>query len=311
MDEPLVAQVNDPLFAFRPILAMLWAERAMMLVALMLCIIAALVYLHLAQPIYTAELKLTAAENQSRLPAGLGGLASLAGVSIPGGESSQLSLYREVVRSRESAAWLANDTELMRRVFPDKWDQTTGQWRQPSGIVADLKYNLKWLLGFKDLRWHAPDVESMYRYLDNNLLQVEDSKTGVLSVSIDHSDRLVALELLSRLNDHADDLLRHRALTRSSDYIAYLVAKLPTVTIAEQRMALVETLSQQERIRMMANADVPYSAEPLGEITASALPTAPKNILVIAVGIISGIVLGSIAASLRYVQRRRRIGLAG
>jgi uncharacterized protein involved in exopolysaccharide biosynthesis len=95
-------------------------------------------------------------------------------------------------------------------------------------------------------------------------------------------------------------------LRRADNSIAYLSEKLKTVSVAEQRVALTATLSDQEKMRMMASSDAPYAADPIGPPTASFKPTSPLPTVVIVGSFVIGTLIGIVAAMLSDARKRRR-----
>src|SRR3546814_18293921 len=97
-----------------------------------------------------------------------------------------------------------------------------------------------------------------------------------------------------RLHEAADWDVRQQTLLRTSAYIRYLSNKLTTVTVAEHRLALVATLSDQERLRMAAASNVPYAAEPFGPAYGSIYVTTPQPMQVIFIFVATSLILGQV-----------------
>lgn len=269
-------------------------------------LLAAIVYLHVATYRYTAELRVTAVFSAQQMPSGLSGIASLAGISLPGDKAvTPIALYSEAMRSRDVAAAVVADPVLMRHIFAEEWDEASGRWRDPGGLASGLLDGAKRLLGVPVQPWSPPDAADVQRHLAKNLAIIEAPKTNITTVAVNDPDPEMAKRLLARLNEAADRHLRERALTRATEYIAYLERKLQEVQVADYRETLVQALSAQERTRMMASSDAPYSAEPLGAIVASVRPTTPKPAVILAAALVFGLLLGFVLA----VLADRRAGL--
>jgi len=270
-------------------------------------LLGAIAYLHLATYRYTAELRVTAVYSAQQLPSGLSGIASLAGISLPGDKAvTPIALYSEAMRSRDVAAAVVADPVLMRHIFADEWNAAAGQWRDPGGFTRGLIEGVKRILGVPVQPWSPPDAADVQRHLAKHLTIIEAPRTNVTTVAVNDPDPEMAKRLLSTLNDAADRHLRARALARSSEYITYLERKLQEVQVSEYRDSLVQALSAQERTRMMASSDAPYAAEPLGAIVASVKPTTPKPAVVLAAALVFGLLLGFTMAALADVSRHHR-----
>jgi uncharacterized protein involved in exopolysaccharide biosynthesis len=169
----------------------------------------------------------------------------------------------------------------------------------------------KGLLGVPIMPWTAPDSADVQRHLERNLAIIESAKTNVTTVAVNDPDPKMAIRLLETLNTSADRHIRERALARSTEYIQYLERKLQEVEIGEYRQSLVQALSAQERVRMMASTGAPYAAEPLGRIIVSTKPTSPKPAVVLAAGLLFGLILGMLLAVLRHLFGGRDSAGAG
>jgi uncharacterized protein involved in exopolysaccharide biosynthesis len=267
---------------------------------------AAILYLHLATYKYTAELRVTAVYSSQQIPSGLGGIASLAGINLPGDKQvSPIALYGEAMRSRDVADAVVADKVLMQHLFAEEWDAARGVWREQPSLRRDIVQAAKRVLGVPDVAWSAPDSADVQRHLARNLAIIESAKTNVTTVAVNDPKPEMAVRMLETLNQAADRHIRERALSRSTEYIVYLERKLLEVQVAEYRQSLVQTLSAQERIRMMASTGAPYAAEPLGRIVVSTKPTTPKPAVVLSAAVVFGLILGILAAALRHLLATR------
>lgn len=284
-----------------------WRYRWLILLVLIASFAVASIYLHNATYRYTAELKVTAAAQQRELPSNLTGLASLAGVSLPGaGQSTPISLYIETMHSRDVADVLAGDPKLMRHVFADQWDPSRRLWHEPQSALKGPIQFAKAVFGVPSRPWKRPSGDALQRYIDTVLTVYENAKTGVTTVLVSDPDPQFAALLLGRLNAAADSHLRRRARQRSSEYISYIQSKLPAITIAEHRLALLASLSDQEKQQMMASAASAFAAEPLGEIAVGNKPSNPKPLVVLAIATALGLAFGVLISFAHYYLRRPR-----
>jgi uncharacterized protein involved in exopolysaccharide biosynthesis len=264
-------------------------------------------YLHFSTYKYTAELRVTAVYSSQQLPSGIGGIASLAGISLPGDKQvTPIALYSEALRSRDIADAVVADKRLMQHIFARNWDAEASEWRQNAGPFDAVVNGAKRLLGVPVQAWHAPDSADVQRHLQKNMAIIESQKTNVTTIAVNDPDPEMAKRLLSVLNSAADNYLRKRELRRSTEYVAYLERKLTEVEIAEYRQSLVQALSSQERMRMMASSSVPFAAEPMGRIIASVRPTTPKPVFVILASVVLGLLLAVLACLSAQLVRNVR-----
>ncbi|WBX84775.1 Wzz/FepE/Etk N-terminal domain-containing protein [Sphingosinicella microcystinivorans] len=286
----------------------LWAGRKTIAICLLVPILAILTYLHVATYKYEAVLAVTPTQSETNglttKMGNLGGLASLAGISMPQDSSAlAFSLYLEGVYSRSLASALSKHEDLMRVIFKDEWNEGAKRWEKPSGIASGVVKFIKAGMGVPDTTWQPPDGARLQEYLKRELSVSQDPKSPLAILSFKHKDPDFAVHLLNAMNTEMDALLRAKALARANGNIAYLSEQLGKVTITEHREAIARSLSEQEKIRMSASSSAPYAAEPFGTAAASLKPVTPKPVLSLFLGIVLGLVGGSI---LVFVRSRLR-----
>ena len=279
-----------------------WLLPAGIIVALLL----GSLYLRRADYSYTAELKVYAAPSTSgsRPASALGGLAALAGIG--GGTSEAVSPFRfylDGIYSTEVAARLARDRTLMHTLFAGEWDARAKVWRQPASLTGSLRRGVSGLLGLPQFGWHAPDAGRLQAYIAETVTVRQSVKTPIATLSYDSVDPVFATRFLNQINTTTDAYLREQQSARTRGNITYLSQKLREVTLAEQRQALVTTLTEQERQAMLAYGNAPYAAEPFDIATASPEPTRPRALPLLIGVAFAGLIAGIVVAL--WLGRRR------
>lgn len=294
IDEPPESSVD-----IGRLFGIVWGQKLLISVFSALGLVAAIVYLHFTPFLYTVTSQVTAlptAPTGSGMASRLGGLsslASLAGVSLPSGQGTdQFQLYIEGLHARFAADGLSKNDELMKVVFPGEWDEDTHSWRKPIGLVTLVGRVVKPLLGIPSYPYQPPNGARLQPYLLARVNVSTDIRSPIVTITYDSRDPNFGVKFLKALNDVVDTELRHRALSRSAFNIAYLSDKLKTVTIAEQREALAQTLSEQTRSAMMAGSGAPFSVENFGPPSASFMPTQPKPLIILVTGLLAGLAIG-------------------
>lgn len=261
----------------------------------------ALSYLSRAEYTYSAELKVYAAPSSSgsRAPSALGGLAALTGLAGGAGESvTPFRFYLDGVYSEAVAARLARDRTLMRTIFAGEWDARAGQWRQPASLTGSVRRAVTTALGLPQFGWTPPDAARLQAYIAKAVVVRQSVRTPIVVLSTANRDPKFGIRLLERVHATTDDWLREQQTARIRGNIAYLTTRLATVTLAEQRAALVAQLTEQERQAMLAYANAPYAADPFDRATVSLEPTRPRPVpLLIGAGV-AGLLAGLVTAAL-------------
>lgn len=275
--------------------------------SLVICVVAGLVvgvlFLHFAPTEYRAEMRVTASNNPGqetsrRLP-GLGGLASIAGLSLGNASSgaTPFQLYVENLTSRALANELVHDRRIMTTIFKDEWNSSESRWQKPSGFTYPIKSSLKRLAGAND-SWQPPDADRLQKYLADEIdvFTPSPKDAPITIVSYFNEDAAFASYLLGRVHSSADSLVRRQAFARTKAYVDYLSRRLGTVELPEHRKAIADTLLTQEQALMLAGSAFSYSATIVQQPVASKQVAWPRPGQVIITALLVGGILGVLLA---------------
>jgi uncharacterized protein involved in exopolysaccharide biosynthesis len=262
-------------------------------------IVLALIHLHLATYTYTATLMVspvTSSNDPTSRLQGLSGLASLAGVRMGTDAGTQsFLLYQQAIPSRDVADRLSMNPEIMHTVFRS-WDPATRQWKRPSGIASAVTGFIKAVIGIPTSEWSPPGGAELNDYIKRSVTVNKDADSPTVTITFKHRDPKFAVYMLHELDRAVDWKLRQNAIGRATEYVSYLENQLRSVTDTSIREALMATLIDQEKTKMMASATAPYAAQPFGMPSVSRRPTSPKPLLVLVLALMCGGLAGVMAA---------------
>jgi uncharacterized protein involved in exopolysaccharide biosynthesis len=214
----------------------------------------------------------------------LGGLASLAGVSVGSGDTDTQEALA-VLGSRELTERFITEKNLMPRLYAKIWDATTGQWTVPEK--------------------QRPTMAKAVVYFNEIRTVTQDKKTGLITMSIDWSDRVEAAAWANDLLKRTNEEMRTRAITQSEASLGFLDKELKVTTQLGTQEAINRLIEMQIKQRMLANVTAEYSFRVVDKAFPSDedSPIKPKKRLMILAGPLLGGFLGAlwalIAASLR------------
>ena len=224
--------------------------------------------------------------NESALGGAMSALSALGGKSLLGGNSvSPFEMYVDILSSKQLARQLVEKDHFLQIIFSAQWDPHANNWRTLNSFQHRVKVSVLGLLGFT-VKEH-PDVDDLAGFLASHLaVASKESETSPLSaittLKFTYKDPKLAMQMLNTILSEADSLLRVSRRTDVRARIAYLGGVLPTVTLAEQRQALISLLSSQEEEYTVIEADKRYAFTMLDQPYASSVPTSPVPPLIIA-----------------------------
>lgn len=252
-------------------------------------------YLHSVPQRYTVTMGVIAADIDSQTNQGGAGsaLAGLIGVSLPETQGqTRMSLYLKYMTSVGMGDTILADKPMLHKIFKGQWDEKDQRWLMPKASVTTYIHNgFDRLLGYPVVPPHPPTAETISGYLQSLIDTKSAEVAPVTNISLATTDPQFGIQLLRYLHQKADSAMRQRALARSTQYIQYLRQQLDNVTRADQRAALIATLSSQEETRMAASSDVPYSVDVFSRPIASDGPTSPNPSLTYALCTFLGVVI--------------------
>lgn len=222
----------------------------------------------------------------------------------PNGEDlSDFARYLHLLTSPPVAERLLGDSELVHRLYPERWDSAGKRWVEASGPLSWIKRRLLALVGRSD--WVEPDADTLARTLRRRVI-VDSVGTGPMRrLSFRDVDREFALGLLQRLAAATDLQLRAEAQRRINAQIDYVRDRLKNITIKEHRAPLIDLLAEQERLLMMIEIELPFAADPIEPAAVASLPDWPNVVAVLAAAVAAGLSLGAFAAGAGWTGRRR------
>ena len=99
----------------------------------------------------------------------------------------------------------------------------------------------------------------------------------MVTISMLTSKPSLGIEIIEKVHNVANEILRERSSIRTEKYIDFLNLKLSKTTQQGQKLALISTLSSQLQKRMGERSDLPFISEKFGDVRVSQTPVYPKS----------------------------------
>ena len=231
-----------------------------------------------APEVFKAEALLAPAqEEQSGGSSGLsqfGGIAAMAGISIPSG--SNVEQVVATLNSRKFLSAYIQQNKLLPVLFEEIWDADSQAWLVTS--VDDEPTEQKAIESFKAC-----------------LSVDEDKKSGLITLSISWKDPGVAAQWANDLVKQLNELLREQAISDSQQRVGYLEQELAKTTLQDMRAVLYNLLEFEKQKAMLANVNEDFALEVIDPAVAPETPEKPKRKLIVALGGVCGVFLGIFA----------------
>jgi uncharacterized protein involved in exopolysaccharide biosynthesis len=259
----------DDSASFVSMLAALWRGKWRIAAITFLFAAAGVAYALLATEWYRANAVLAPAEKKTMpdLLGSLGGLASLAGVSIGGGGSEE---PLAVLRSREFTTQFIEDLNLTTVLLADKWDADEKRWK-----ASDPE------------DW--PDVRDAVTYFDKYVRSAAlDKKTGMVTLTIRWKDPVVAADWANLLVTRLNDRMRARALADATRNVQYLQSEIANTSVVSLQQSIGRVLETEMQRLMLARGNPEFAFRVIDPAKPPRKRSEPQRVRVVVMSTILG-----------------------
>lgn len=250
-------------------------------VAFVAALVAVVIALN-TKPVYRAEVVITEAHagemggaTGGGLANQLGGLASMAGITLGGGSGASRSDVA-VLKSRHLIEEFVKRNDLVPVMFE-------GSKKQPTLWLA-------------------------VKHFQEGVLRIsEDARQGKTTLSIDWTDAETAARWANGLVALCNELIRNRALEEATRNVAYLKEEINKTNVVELQRVMYDLVKNETKTLMLANARAEYAFTIVDPAVAPELRIRPQRTLMVAVGGVIGLTVGiALAYMLELIKRQRR-----
>ena len=256
--------------------------------------------------IYTASALLAPAESAGGGLSGLmkqyGGLASLAGVSLPGGEEgSRAQLGMQLMKSRAFIGDFVERRDILPELMAvESWDAGSGD------IVFDPEsYDSASKTWVRDVE---PPKSPLHRHRKpTRLLEVfgvsEDKQTGYVTVSIDHQSPVVAAQWVNWLVEDVNAAVKAQDVSEAEKSIEYLKQQVANTSLADLQAMFFELIQSQTETVMLAEVRPEYVFKTIDPAVVPEEKSKPSRALICVLGTLLGGMLGVVIVLIRHYAR--------
>lgn len=261
------------------VLRLLWRRRWLIVAAAALGSLSALVLSLVMTPVYRASVVMVPADDAGSGGAlgsavgQLGGLASLVGLNLGGGESRTPEALA-VLRSRRFLEAFFAEENLLPILFSKRWNATTKSWT----VTGD----------------QIPTAGDAYRFFAKQVLKVsEDKKTSLVTLSINWRNPAQAADWANKLTFRLNAEMRLRAQQQADASVGFLKKELDSTLDIGTREAVNRLMEVEIKRRMLANTRQEYAFRVVERAFAPELKdkVSPQKLLMVVMGFVLALFL--------------------
>lgn len=291
LDEQVPNQYDDEI-DLRELFGVLWAGRLKILVITAVFALASVVYALSVPNQYKATALLSPAQSSGGGLSGalgqLGGLASLAGVSIGGGESSEAQVAQEIMKSWNFIEGFIKSNDLAVEIYAaEGWSRSSNSLQINSDLYDES--DSQWLVENNETgELGPPSSWKLFEDFSGMLSVSEDKKSGLVSVSIEYYSPQIAKHWLDLYVAAINGHMQERKMAEVTRNITYLEAQIKKTNIAEMKEVFYTIIEEQIKSKMLAEASPDYAFVPVSPSMVPEEKSQPKRALICILGTLLG-----------------------
>lgn len=209
-----------------------------------------------------------------------GGLASIAGISLPSDSSASEAIA--TLQSDGLTIAFIRDNNLLPILFSGNWDAVAGRWKtgEPPTVLG---------------------AAGVFRQQVRSVSQ--DSKSGMIYVGATWKDPEVAATWANDLVEAANSHLRQRAISQAERNIEYLKAEILKTNVVELRSAMYSLMESEIQKAMLARGNEEFALRVVDSALAPEVPSFPRPAILVPLGFICGLFISVLLVMIRGFLR--------
>jgi uncharacterized protein involved in exopolysaccharide biosynthesis len=234
----------------------------------------------------------------------LGGLASFAGVSIGGGESSQAQIAQEIMKSWSFIEGFIAENNIAVEVYAaQEWSRGSNEL-QIDDDLYDTETKTWMIKNDKTGEVGPPSSWKLFKSFSERIEVSEDKTLGLVSVSIEYYSPKLAKQWLDMYVAAINAHMQQRQVEKVTDNINYLQVQIEKTSIAEMREIFYNIIEEQTKNKMVAEASPDYAFVVVSPIMVPEEKSLPKRSLICILGTLLGGMLSVLLVLVSHYARK-------
>ena len=232
-----------------------------------------------------------------------GGLASLAGVSLPGGGGDKTTMGIEVIKSRAFFAEFVIKYPVMVDLMAAEGWNAGSNTVEINEDIYDVETK-QWLREVDAPRTPEPSVQEAHEVFKGLLSVAQDKESSFVTISVEHFSPFVAKQWVDWLVQEINNTIREQDVEQAQRSIDYLKQQIQATQLADLQAGFFELIQSQTETIMLANASPEYLFKTLDPAVVPELKAKPKRALICVLGALLGGMLGVLIVLVRHFMNK-------
>ena len=241
--------------------------------------------------------------NVSGALSGLGGLASMAGLSIPSGNSNNKEEAIAVLTSHQFLEYFIINNDILLPLMASKgWDAKKNELILNPKIY-DIK-NKKWI-GKSSSKTNAPTIQEAVRSFRQIYIVSENKKNGFVTISIDFYSPYVSKEWIDLIIENINETMRVQAVSMATSSLNYLNDQINKTNISEIKIVLSELAKSETQKIMLSKSSPEYVFKTIDKAFAPEIKISPRRSIICIIGALVGFSLSLLISILLRLRKEK------
>ena len=183
----------------------------------------------------------------------LGGIASVAGISLGNLDGSDSQIAQEIIGSWGFIENFIEKNNLQVPIYAvSGWDKSTNSLIIDGDIYDEKKQ--RWLIEDVNGQIVAPSSWKLYERFSGMFTIIPNSEAGLVTLSIEHYSPFIAKQLVDLLFEEINSHMQQRKLNKLNSNIEYLQAQVARTSISYMENVFYTIIEEQIKNKMLAEA---------------------------------------------------------
>ncbi len=286
----------------------IWAGKFTIIIISMIFAVAS-VFFALSKPnIYKASAILAPASDESGglggMASQLGGLASMAGISLGGGGGvDKTALALEIIKSRSFVeTFIVKHDLLVPLMASENWDLPTDT------LILDVEVydevSEQWIREVKAPKTPEPSSWEAYEAFCELVSVSQDKTSSMVNIDIEFYSPAIAKQWLTWLVEDINEYMREQDQIEAKASIAYLTSQLANIKVATMETVFYQLIEEQTKNMMLTMVKKEYVLKTIDPAQVPDTKDKPKRALIVVLGTMLGGMLSVLIVLIRYFSRK-------
>ena len=304
MNSNALSQENttyDDEIDLKELFSVLWKAKILIIVITSFFALSSVLYALSLTNFYKSEAILSVAGESNALGAlsGMGGLASMAGITLPSSGEDKSEIAIKTIQSRAFLEHLITFENVLPSIMATKsYDSQSKKIQFDPKIYNEN--NGEWVRKPSKNQQPKPSYLEAHKTYLNQVSISRDKISNLITISVEHISPIFAKELLELIINEANELLRNKDLQESSAAIAFLNTEIPKSSLITMKDAINKLVQSQLQKQMLSKVNKEYILKVIEPPFIPEVKSKPRRSLICILGTLLGGMLAMLWVLMRH-----------